>query len=53
MTRPVTISWDPERPAKLITRGDEQSEIQWLDDRTTQSLPNEQIKFNGDDHDRP
>ena len=46
----VIVRWDAERPAKLIQRGDQQSEIQWLDDRTTQVLPNSQIEFTEDDH---
>jgi hypothetical protein len=46
----VTVTWDRERKVRLLTRGDEQSEIQWLDDRTTQILPNSQIEFTKADH---
>ena len=33
----IVVTWDPERPARLLRRGDEVSEIQWTDDKTTQS----------------
>ena len=50
MAQHIIIVWDARRPAKLVQRGDEQSEIKWLDDHTTQVLPNSQIEFKGDDN---
>jgi hypothetical protein len=47
MTR-ITIRWDPSRPAKLIHRGSEVSEIEWTDDRTRQCVANEHIIVEGE-----
>jgi hypothetical protein len=43
----IIIKWDPQRAAQLVRRGDEVSEIVWLDDRTAQCVANEQIDFGG------
>lgn len=32
--KPVTITWDPDEPAKLIKLGMEQSEVKLTDGRT-------------------
>jgi hypothetical protein len=36
----IRVKWDPERPAKLLRAGEQQSEIQWLDTKTTGHLLN-------------
>ena len=40
----IVVKWDPERPARLLRRGEQQSEIQWLDTKTTTHLSNEDFK---------
>jgi hypothetical protein len=43
MKKRVIVVWAPERPAVLIAEGPQVSEIMWLDDRTIQCLPNDQM----------
>ena len=38
------MKWDPERPARLLRRGEQQSEIQWLDTKTTTHLSNQDFE---------
>ena len=40
----IKIRWT-KRPVKLIAKGEQCSEIKWLDSGSTQALPNEQINF--------
>lgn len=37
------IVWT-ERPAKIILRGEQQTEIKWLDTGTHQAIPNDQFR---------
>src|SRR4051812_39580442 len=38
----IKVKWT-ERPARLLARGEQVSEIKWLDTGTTQNIPNDQL----------
>ena len=40
----VKVKWS-KRPARLVERGEQCSEIKWLDTGTNQALPNDQLLF--------
>ncbi len=40
----IKVIWT-KRPARLVARGEQQSEIKWLDTGTWQCIPNDQLKF--------
>ena len=44
----VRVKWDRSRPARLLHRGAEASEIKWLDTGVTQILANGQLDFLGE-----
>jgi len=41
----VRVKWDRARPARLLYRGAEASEIKWLDTGVLQVIPNNQLDF--------
>jgi hypothetical protein len=39
----IIIRWDRDRPCRLVHRGSEVSEVQWLDNGVHQCIANEHI----------
>lgn len=44
----IRIKWS-KRPAKLVQKGEQCSEIKWIHNGVTQAISNEQIDFEGSD----
>jgi hypothetical protein len=44
----VKIKWAKKRPAKVVAKGPEVSEIKWLDTGQVQAIPNDQLDFLND-----
>jgi hypothetical protein len=41
----VQVKWDRERKAKIVAKGDQVSEIKWLDTGLVQAISNDQLDF--------
>jgi hypothetical protein len=41
----IRVKWARKRPAKLVIKGDQASEIRWLDTGSSQTISNEQLDF--------
>ena len=44
----VRVKWATGRPAKVMHRGGQVSEIKWLDTGIVQAIPNDQLDFFGE-----